>query len=897
MMNRLSYCLLFILLVVVSCTREGDLLQEWDGPVIEVNLNLEEDFQTKADEVYEQAGENVFHENVIKWVDFYFYPDDNTENDASYHIRKELDQLTRNTATFRLELTPNQVNYQIFPVASNTSQTTVFALVNVDQTLLDSQDDLSMTHLKSLLVTTDFEANTPQENHRQQMFMMSGEAILKLKQPDGRTRKEVAEPLTIDLSRYACKLTVSIKTEASVPIMTKRKDDNGNPIYETWTPCVEEMKVYIDNAVKTVSLGGEPRRASDTGTQKLSYRDNPLLFFHSLNPGEANPDYELLFDQSPGGYYNTYPTYMYPQKWEDGAEDEPFIKLVLPWVRERDATHSIDELKKEFYYKIMIPRDRRGGEYANTFSRNNWYHYNIDVGILGADTDDADVLLNPIDCYIYYWQDKNVVVKHADIGNARYLSVAEEHYTIYNEAELDVRFTTSHPVAYEVLSATRPYYGQKSSGEEAHGGVIHKVGDNTDSVADELYIDKEGNKICDLYLKYDASTWFSLDGGAVVMNHSLENNYASANFDYSPYTILLAIFQKDKGISSDFSKTITITQNPAIYITAEENSDPKLAPDGRSTPYPDEAENANYPVYRNYAHNGYVFIDGQRIWRHKTSRNDDGEYGTIAKHMVSEYGLSWDKSKRTESVGIADRLEWLQWRTVNFTGGNRNRYTIHVSVLPDDSDYIIGDPRTLTPETWNNGLENQSPIVTTSTYYNWYDSNGDGERDTENTEYETQFRHGKHISEYKADGAEERPLQYYYPAEESSRTENMLAPALMVSSRFGGVEFYDGFTQRSARFKCATYQEDGYPAGRWRLPTKAEIDFIGTLTQKSGFVKLFGANGKYWSANGAVQPNAGVQNVTYALVRCVYDAWYWDSYNDRLPAEDRDTYVFGDYER
>ena len=207
MMRRLSYCLMLLLVAVVSCTREGEFQQEWDGPVIELNLHLEEDFQTKADDVYEQPGDNVFHENDIKWVDFYFYPDGKTTEQASYHIRKTLDQLTRNTATFRLELTPNQVNYQIFPTASNTTQTLVFALANVDQTLLDSQDDLSLTHLKSLLVTTSFEAETEHENHRQQQFMMSGEAYLQLK---GRTQKEVAEPLTIDLSRYACKLTVSV---------------------------------------------------------------------------------------------------------------------------------------------------------------------------------------------------------------------------------------------------------------------------------------------------------------------------------------------------------------------------------------------------------------------------------------------------------------------------------------------------------------------------------------------------------------------------------------------------------------------------------------------------------------------------------------------------------------
>ena len=117
---------------------------------------------------------------------------------------------------------------------------------------------------------------------------------------------------------------------------------------------------------------------------------------------------------------------MYPQTWENGKEGEPYLKLVLPWLREQDDEHGIKALKKEFYYKILIPKDRRGGEFVNTFTRNNWYHYNIDVGMLGADTDDASVQINPIDCYIYYWQDKSVVVKHADIGNARYLSVNQE---------------------------------------------------------------------------------------------------------------------------------------------------------------------------------------------------------------------------------------------------------------------------------------------------------------------------------------------------------------------------------------------------------------------------------------------------------------------------------------
>ena len=117
-----------------------------------------------------------------------------------------------------------------------------------------------------------------------------------------------------------------------------------------------------------------------------------------------------------------------------------------------------------------------------------------------------------------------------------------------------------------------------------------------------------------MYLEYDASGWFSLAGGAVVMNHPLDNDYTSLNFDYSPYTISLTIYHTDKGADDpDYAKTVTITQNPAIFITAQENSDPKVIPPGRTEPYPDEQENAPGKISQNYAHNGYVFIDGQRI--------------------------------------------------------------------------------------------------------------------------------------------------------------------------------------------------------------------------------------------------------------------------------------------
>lgn len=939
----------------------------WDGPVMELTLRLSEDFETKAEDEeedddeeegkdsqsnspYSQPGENAYHENDIKSVDFYFYPEGRTSSPATYHRREELTKLTRDYAAFRFELTTKIINDRIFPVQYETPdkkpETVVFVLVNVDKTLLDGQDDTSLDGLKQVLATTHFEAVTTL-NHRQDQFMMSGQTTITLK---GRTRKEVIEDegSTIQLSRYACKITVGIRTKEEMKIQLfngdatpKMEEDGITPLFETWTPCVEEMKVYLEDGIKTVSLGGEPadtRKGLPEGFKALSYKDNPLLFFR--NDGtDANPDYQQIFDSS-NGFYNTYPTYTYPQRWQNGNEGEPYLKLVLPWERtlyEKDGVRYIEYAKKEFYYKILIPNDVRE-EYANTFQRNNWYHYNIDVGMLGADTDDTEVELEAIDCYVYYWQDKNVVIKHAEIGNARYLSTNQHTITLNNETSCKINLTTSHPVDFRVNSITRPYYGNvtenddgsftpASIGEGAAKGIVCKATDGT------YYLD-----YLDAATNQDDATknWFHLEGGVVTMTHQLNNNYKSTTFDYSPYTMSLTIWHKDQVKSeetkeadiakTEYKETITITQNPAIYIEAELNSDPQRT-DGAGNPVAGddtkdntETTNGNRPVWPNYAHAGYVFVDGARMMRHRSGKKDDGEYGIVAKKINPKW------TNNAGSVGeLRQKLEWLQWRTVNFTGGNRNRYTIHVTVLDKNSEYVIGDPRTRTPETWNNGRESASTVQPDpenpikysywykqedpyhywdwAHYYDGYSDPFDPDKTVDpyvrdenvDEEFSIEFKEA-HVINNKA--GSKRKLTNYYPAEETDRTVNMLAPALRVSSRFGGVEFYNGFTHQSAKFKCATYQEDGYPAGRWRLPTQAEIRFISTLTDKGGFVQLFSPGGYYWSATGIVIPNGSKPTQTdYAMVRCVYDAWYWDPYKDRLPENERDNYYFGDFAR
>lgn len=870
-MRRLLYGLL-ILLLLVACGKEGDEALQWDGPVIEISLScVNPSDPTKAGSDGVESGSDAYNENLISWVDFYFYPDGETAQNASYHLRKESGKV--NSDVFLLTLTTNQVNNRIFPVLTNTTETLVFAIANAPTEVLDGLSDTSLDNLKQVAVSTEF-VDVPLTNHSQTRFMMSGSVILTLAE---RSQKMVSQGI-IGLSRYASKITVGIKMDNEVTVDTGRKDEFDDAIVETWSPRPDQMQIYLVDGVSAVNLSGTPAGLSGGADPSyFSYRSNPMRFYDPVNG-------QPYFNKT-GDYFNTFPSYTYPYHWENGDEHEPYLKLVLPWDRAADEGHNITSMQKEFYYKILIPQDRRGGEFLNSFVRNNWYHYDIEVGVLGADTDEAAVELEA-SMFIVYWQDKDVVVKHANIGNARYLSVDQTRYELYNMNTVDAGYVTSHPIDYNIASVTRPYYGTKTSGTDLGADVLCADGTHTlcgtgASVIMDTDLYEEGSYFLSysldqrVALSKNNEDWFSDTGSAIRLTHEINNDYSTAMFDYSPYTMYVEIWHHDGIQSPEFVRTITITQYPGVYIKSEQNSDPRISTAGGD----DEIEN-NQNAWKNFGHNGYVFIDGQRRSRHNVVEGvDQGCEYDVLMNELGNMGYS-----KGESGTAREHIEWLQWRTVNFTGGNRNMYNISVTVLPESSGFVIGDPRTLAPDNLNNGYETG------------YGHGGEGK---DGFDFSITFAEAEPIG-----GGDPRPLTNYYPAENSSRTKDMIAPAIRIASKFGGME-YGKANKQAAVFKCATYQEDGYPAGRWRLPTLAEIKFIATLQAQKTFVVLFGST-IYWSVNGAVQVNKDTGKVdekpllTQALARCVYDSWYWDQYPapyNRLPEGDRDHYVLGDLPR
>lgn len=209
-----------------------------------------------------------------------------------------------------------------------------------------------------------------------------------------------------------------------------------------------------------------------------------------------------------------------------------------------------------------------------------------------------------------------------------------------------------------------------------------------------------------------------------------------------------------------------------------------------------------------------------------------------------------------------------------FKGVNTGTYSNSAHSEPSQPStkaysYIIGDPRTRDVD---NGLGGGNNVANA-----WaegralYDLNGDA-----------------------ATANYQRSLKYYYPTESEGEAFRIVAPRFRIVSfnNASGKEC----DQHSAAMRCASLQEDGFPAGRWRLPTVAEIQYIIMLQEAQAIKDIFTSTGSYYAT--ASYSDAGhTKRIAVAYrnnklswnslnskisVRCVYDEWYWGSNRDAI---------------
>ena len=485
--------------------------------------------------------------------------------------------------------------------------------------------------------------------------------------------------------------------------------------------------------------------------------------------------------------------------------------------------------------------------HGNELERNHWYHISIDVQILGTEQADPP----------------EVTVNYAI---APWLGTMDT-----SQNSQDITSVTSVPatvIMTRYLSVPTTEY------------VMYNE--------NQLIIPIQSSHDIEI-IGYDVAS------GAYTSSHDVDANYVGSNPRiYNPFTTTLNSSNKIVAARPDYSQTTPSSVSHAFtYDQAADAQGWSVVVNGRTSitfthtlnndTTSDNYDVAPYTIRMRVRHQGEgatlyftdVTIEQRPSIIIKPEANSGGTanygYGYVnggqggganTNNSDGSYTSSSSQSRWTYYLGSSPG------NLSNSSNTNTNMYVIETSVLPTTgnvANYMLGDPRSRT-------IDNL----------------------------------GQSWSQSKASvQGGNRRITYYYPAG-GAEYDNFIAPKFRIASSFGSTQ---PMTYDNAKRRCASYQEDGYAAGRWRLPTVAEITYMAQLTTDGLIPRLLGGstgNGTtdYWSNNGYVTvgdgtntsapvSNTGTSSTRY--VRCVYDEWYWeDTTHERVT---KTTFTWGDEDR
>lgn len=819
-----------ILATVPACSIKEDLTPDTGEGVVLRFFSDESMVVTKAKT--QKEGVDALNENVLSSVEYFIYSNAQKNGNAVLHGYLEN---VRQNAPVSIPMTIETVNSVLCP--NGATNFWVYAIANRSRIVATGDpENLSGTDIATIsALTKDMEIDegivkTPQSN-----FLMSTDGPFEV--TNVKRRSTIVATANIGLKRVAAKITVAVRVVPQVEINnTVTISGVTDTRTEVWKPRLNEMYIYLVNGAKTGQVSGAPVAGS------ALYQYQQVEF--DMNGGESHSydKYTKRVDPETGKeildanglvqydkttetgifYPSKSPFYTYPEQWMYGSEEEPYLKLAIPWDREAgysDNNNYFGTTSKIYYYRVYCPASAIDMSNAQ-FLRNNWYKVILNVGILGSETDGGEMVING-NYYVVDWQERetgsggegtgiNDSDKEAEIKGARYLFLNEQNFIMYNLENLMIPYVTSDPCIIEDFEAKKYVF----SGSQKDSLIT------TSPAAWNM----------------DVSLVTTATGAHISFNHPLNNDTSTSNYDVSPYKISFTIRHKD---DPSYAKEVTIEQRPAIMIDMDNNSN-----------------TSNY---------GYVYVNNGETQYY------DNTIGGYLTRLPSAYSISnsGGSSWQYRSIGTNG--------TNSGTNTNFNMFLIETTVLPSDSDFMLGDPRVTTIDNLN-----------TTDWPAHKDSNPAGW--SANT---TAIEGGS------------RQLKYYYPVDNSTSADNIIAPKFRVASSHGATT---QMLYAHAFRRCASYQEKGRPAGRWRLPTMAEVSYITKLSADGMIVRLFGGTNTstsgetsvYWCNSGYITVYNGTgaaakqTPVTHpgvftgvCSVRCVYDEWYWDSY--KLDEEDAST--------
>ena len=631
---------------------------------------------------------------------------------------------------------------------------------------------------------------------------------------------------------------LAAKITYTVKVM-KSKSNIVDGVTETWTPMLNgnNVRMYPQNVVKNAVLGAVDE-----------------LYPTTLDTGDAETvvvsSSDNKWNTSDANYYVTKdalgPYYTYPYNWKDGGADT-FVKIIVPWqVTRVQNGNVIYSAQREVYYKVMLPDPM-------TLS-NTWYQLEI---TLAPGTENEPEVTVTAEYRVADWMGGGEEGVDGVLKDIKYLiadrsdeipETGQEHghFVTYTRG-ISIPYSASNPVIFKVIEASYTDFSTETPSEKKFV--------TTNAAGVTTYTNPNSGNNNQKHLGTYNPDHQTGDGWSMVQNLATITNWFhfdnGANVgDAEGHLILDHWLNAD--LTSIYFDASPYTFTVRIYLERD--------PDH----YVEELKIIQYPQ---------TYIEAQESHVKSGTASANSQFsGYIFINGISEVTNAGYNSPWTTIMSIGS----------NYSGRtNHNMYILTTGVLSDDTKRL-GDPR---EEASYNAPKATGATVT--------------------------FTLAPPVG-----GGANRSMTNYHPTD-AAKSATFIAPKLRISSAFGRRgsnsnhnseynaaynmgEDNANYNYASAWNRCASYQEDGYPAGRWRLPTEAEILYINTLSAKGYIPGMFNGPTPYWTASPGravrrVSTNPDVVRIdsgyTQASTRCVYDDWYWGS----APADGaQNTFMWGD---
>ena len=830
--------LLLPILFWTGCGRETMPSEGIPDHCIEITLSgLRPSLSTKAS----SRGDDAYNENLVESVDCFFYPNGATGSDAVFTaLGRGADAVAEGDSTVykvKIFFTDADANRMFGNTTSGTCQ--FYVICNAP---LSYSGHTDVSSLKELVVENDFTAQTVQGS-----FVMSADEVSTVTlTTDAQDNRSASG--RIKVSRAAAKIQFFLL----IP------DEFEDESHQFWEPVLDAgIGISMSNAVKRGKVDG------DYTVQVADYVSYGSRAISALPAGEEITGYEQY-------KYSHVPFYSYPCAWSDLSDYATTVVFRIPW---RIVGESDYQWKKYQLSPNIASLD---------LERNKYYRTFVNVRSLGGADKESLVIIPECDYEILPWMNEGAAaggqgLVPGELITYKYLVMDHPEQVINNEPTVYFSYVSSSPISSIRINRIEYYVNTNADPLTTQNLNITVSADREDvnTNAGVITVDKS-------------------NPGYVTFSHSLDNMYSSL-------TIYATITNED-----DCTQDVQVVQNPSISLIRETQ-----AGDIFINGYFGRVRGATYAVsyypYNSMA-NYMRYYNGTRYIYYTV--NSDGSFTNGTYTAPSLSGGTWADAGTLTNGYTYQRYFYTDnsesnhfYHCTSLWSDNGQQITDSYNASTESGSYgtILGAIYNLNASIDRNFYTTEVLVTSFNTSNDYYIAN------TQEVHYRIGDPRRKASEFYTGANSWDTVTNFYKYLYYSGNTESynswtepgsilitsqldnerdIIAPSVLVSSALNA---NTGLDFDTAVKRGATYQEAGYPAGRWRLPSEAEIAFI-VARQRDGVIpNLYATDTFYWSGSGRLvyvpaDSSAGITFSTPAdaqttdttfSCRFVYDLWYW----------------------